>query len=296
MSDDTAVVRTIRELEAVLEPKRRAGLVIGLVPTMGALHEGHLSLIRAARARCDVVVVSIFVNPLQFGSGEDLDSYPRDEEKDLRSAEIEKVDVVFAPSIAEMYDTARATTVHVAGIGERFEGASRPGHFDGVATVVAKLFGLVGPHVAFFGQKDAQQLAVIRRMVADLSLPVEIVACPTVRAPDGLALSSRNAYLSDDERARATVLWRALGAGAALVRSGGTTSDAVREMESVVAEVPGVSLDYAAVVDPETFDDPVSGSSLLIVAARVGNTRLIDNLLVNDERPSSGSVSTEGRS
>ena len=286
MNGHLRVARTSWDLRSALDGARREGRVIGFVPTMGALHEGHLSLIRSARSRCDVVVVSIFVNPLQFGPGEDLDSYPRDEERDVELAEREKVDLVFAPSVAEMYDDARATTVQVSGVGDRFEGAARPGHFDGVATVVAKLFGLVSPHVAFFGQKDAQQLAVIRRMVADLSIPVEVVACPTVRDPDGVALSSRNAYLSSDDRARAVVLPRALHEGAAVVRSGGSPSDAVRAMESLVSAIAGVDFDYAAVVDPDTFEDAATGPSLLIVAARVGNTRLIDNLLVSEERPS----------
>ncbi|MGH2808608.1 MAG: pantoate--beta-alanine ligase, partial [Actinomycetota bacterium] len=235
------VVRTAAELRAELAPERRAGRTIGFVPTMGALHEAHLSLVRSARDTSDVVVVSIFVNPLQFLPHEDLASYPRDEERDLELAENEKVNVVFLPSVEEMYPEDRATLVHVDGVTERFEGASRPGHFDGVATVVAKLFGLVQPDTVFFGQKDAQQLAVVKRMVADLSLPVSIVACPIVRESDGLALSSRNAYLSPDERARATVLFKALNAGRDAYVAGGR-DDAVAAMETTAATEPEVFL------------------------------------------------------
>jgi pantoate--beta-alanine ligase len=236
-------------------------------------------LVRDARDQTDVVVLSIFVNPLQFGPHEDLAAYPRDEQRDLELAENEKVDVVFLPSVDEMYPETRATLIHVDGITDRFEGASRPGHFDGVATVVAKLFGLVQPDRAFFGQKDAQQLAVVRRMVADLSLPVSIVGCPIVRETDGLALSSRNVYLDAEERARARVLFRALGAGEDAFASGGGEA-ALAAMRAVVSYEPGVELDYVGAVDPVSFVNADGDVALLIIAARVGRTRLIDNLLV----------------
>lgn len=273
------VARSIDEMHAALEPERCSGKTIGFVPTMGALHEGHLSLVRAARDSCDVVVMSIFVNPSQFLPTEDLGNYPRTEDKDLELAEIEKVDVVFVPTEAEMYPPGSTTTVHVRGVTEHFEGTARPGHFDGVATVVAKLFGLVQPHVAFFGQKDAQQLAVVRRMVRDLALPVRIEGRPTVREPDGLAMSSRNVYLSPEERAAATVLSRALEAGARELKGGGSPGDARRVMEELVTAEPLAELDHADVVDPDSFGDPTGASRLLIIAAHLGRTRLIDNRL-----------------
>jgi pantoate--beta-alanine ligase len=273
------VVRSASELRAEIAPQRHAGRTIGFVPTMGALHEGHLSLVRAARDQADVVVLSIFVNPLQFGPHEDLASYPRDERRDLELAENEKVDVAFLPTVEEMYPEDRATLVHVDGITDRFEGASRPGHFDGVATVVAKLFGLVQPDLAYFGRKDAQQVAVVKRMVADLSIPTTIVVCDIVREADGLALSSRNAYLTQDERGRATVLYRALRSGRDAYTASGRDG-ALRVMEAAVSAEAGVDLDYVEAVDPDTFADADGPTALLIIAARVGTTRLIDNLLV----------------
>jgi pantoate--beta-alanine ligase len=236
-------------------------VTLGLVPTMGALHAGHRALLRRARAECDEVVMSLFVNPAQFGPDEDFDRYPRDEERDRAIAAEEGVDRVFAPSVAEMYPEGFATTVSVGHLGAAFEGAHRPGHFDGVATVVVKLFNLVRPAAAYFGQKDAQQLAVIRRVTADLALGVEIRAVETVREDDGLALSSRNAYLSPEERRRAPSLHRAL-----------------------VARDPGLvegDLDYLAVVDADTFAEvePRPGA-LVIGAARFGSTRLIDNIRI----------------
>ena len=270
------VYRTIAEMRAAI---RAAARPLGFVPTMGALHEGHLSLVRAARERCDTVVTSIFVNPLQFGPHEDFNQYPRSEETDLAAAEEVKVDIVFLPTVDEMYPSDRSTTVSVGEITTRYEGAIRPGHFDGVATVVAKLFGIVQPDVAFFGQKDAQQLAVINRMVADLSMSVEVVGCPTIREPDGLALSSRNVYLSADERRRAASLWQALEAGATTLQ-GDDSAAAERAMHEILQSNVD-SIDYAAVVDPDSFGPPrPSGPYLLIVAARLGETRLIDNLLV----------------
>lgn len=277
------VVRTQDEMRAEVAAARDRKQTIGLVPTMGALHEGHLSLVRAARSSCDVVVMSVFVNPLQFGPQEDFSAYPRTETEDLAVAEEEKVDIAFLPSIEEMYPEGRTTVVNAGPIiGEVLEGAHRPGHFEGVCTVVAKLFTVVRPDRAFFGQKDAQQAAVIRRMARDLSFATEIVVCPIVRAPDGLALSSRNSYLSDDERRRATCLYAALKAGRRAFLSKG-----VAAAESTILEVlraAGAEPDYARAVAPDTFAEPGPGEAvLLVVAARVGGTRLIDNLLVTQD-------------
>ena len=281
------VVRRLSEIGEVVARARAAAGAVGFVPTMGALHEGHLSLIARARSETAVVALSIFVNPLQFGDGEDLDSYPRDEERDLDLAAEGGVDIAFVPAAEEMYPPERATAVHVEGPALPLEGAARPGHFDGVATVVAKLFNLVRPEVAYFGQKDAQQLAVVRRMVDDLSFPLKIVACPTVRASDGLALSSRNAYLSGDERERASALWRALQEGARVVRDADDAEAAEKRMWEVLAGQGGVDPEYAAAVDPDTFRDPVPGRPLLLaVAARVGRARLIDNVLLERPGPS----------
>ncbi|HEX9970186.1 MAG TPA: pantoate--beta-alanine ligase, partial [Acidimicrobiales bacterium] len=231
---------------------------VGLVPTMGYLHDGHASLMRRAAAECDVVAATIFVNPLQFAPTEDLSTYPRDLDGDIALATEAGVSILFAPSVEEMYPGRVLTSVHVAEVSEGLEGASRPTHFDGVATVVAKLFAIAGPCKAYFGEKDWQQLAVVRRMAADLSFPVEIVGCPIVREPDGLAMSSRNVYLTPEERQAATVLHRALVAG----QAGG-----VEAMKQLVAAEPLVHLDYAEQVDDR-----------LLIAARVGRTRLIDNM------------------
>ncbi len=271
-------VRTVADLRAALAPDRRAGRTIGLVPTMGAFHEGHLSLIRAARERCDTVVVSLFVNPAQFDDRGDLAAYPRDETRDAALAETEGVDVLFAPPVAEVYPEGFATTVHVAGVTDRLEGEYRPGHFDGVTTVVAKLFGMAAPDVAFFGRKDAQQAAAIRRLVRDLDMPVEIDVRPTVREPDGLAMSSRNGLLSPADRERARALSRALRA---VEEAAGEGLEAA--LAAGRAELAGVELDYLEAVDPETFA-PVQtleeGEVLVAVAARVGGVRLIDNTSV----------------
>ncbi len=249
---------------------------------MGYLHDGHVSLMDAARATNDVVVTSIFVNPLQFAAHEDLDDYPRDLERDAALAEAAGVDVLFVPPVDEMYPQPVATTVSVGGVSEGFEGASRPTHFAGVATVVAKLFAIVGPCRAYFGEKDFQQLAVVRRMVADLSIPVEVVGCETVREPDGLAMSSRNAYLSDEERAAAPVVHRALRAGAAVVLAGETDPAEVEAaMARVVAAEPLGTLDYVACVraaDLSRPSAPLSGDLRLLAAVRFRTTRLIDNL------------------
>uniref|UniRef100_A0A7V4XR55 Pantothenate synthetase n=1 Tax=Acidobacterium capsulatum TaxID=33075 RepID=A0A7V4XR55_9BACT len=256
---------------------------IGFVPTMGALHEGHLSLVRAARAECDAVVVSIFVNPTQFGPNEDFGKYPRTVEADCALLEREGVDAVFLPRVEEMYPAGATTWVEVEDLSGRLDGASRPGHFRGVATVVAKLFHIVGPDRAYFGQKDAAQVANLRRMVRDLDFDLELVVCPIVREADGLAMSSRNRYLSVEERRQGLVLSRALRAMEARYAAG--ERDARRLLAAgaaVMAEEPAVRVDYLRVVDPETLVDveSVSGAALAAVAAYVGATRLIDNVLL----------------
>lgn len=276
------LLETIADLRAACERARANGERVGLVPTMGSLHEGHRSLMRAARSRTDLVVVTIFVNPLQFGANEDLDRYPRDLAGDLAQCEAEGVDVVFAPSVAEMYPSGQPlTTVHVAGLTADLCGASRPTHFDGVATVVTKLFSITGPCAAFFGRKDAQQLAVIARMAEDLDLPVEVVGCPIVREADGLALSSRNAYLSAAERRAALVLSRALQAAVAATRAGERDAAALADLlRGVVASEPLVELEYAEARTARELAplDVLDGDVLLALAARVGETRLIDNV------------------
>ena len=261
------------QLRKELDVARAAGRTVGLVPTMGALHGGHASLIRRSAAECDVTAVSVFVNPLQFGPTEDLDSYPRDLDHDLAVAGEARADVVFAPPVDDMYPAGPPTvTVHVAGA-DVMEGASRPGHFDGVATVVAKLFNLAGPCRAYFGEKDWQQLGVVRRLAADLSFPVEVVACPTVREPDGLACSSRNVRLTPEERQAATVLHRALSTAATVAAAGECNPEYVRRiMVNVVAKEPLATLDYAE-VQPDR----------LLIAARIGGVRLIDNIHI--EKP-----------
>jgi pantoate--beta-alanine ligase len=276
-----AEVTRIADLRTVLDAERAAGRRVGFVPTMGYLHEGHASLMARARADDDVVVASIFVNPLQFGPSEDLAAYPRDLDRDLALAARHGVDVVFVPAVEEMYPETVVTTVGVAGLSQVWEGASRPTHFAGVATVVAKLFGIVGSCRAYFGEKDFQQLAVIRRMVRDLSMPVEVVGCPTVRELDGLALSSRNSYLSRDERAAAPVVHRALQAGVAAIRAGGRDPVPVRELMAAVIEAePLARLDYAAVVDADSLAVPdlLSGNLRLLAAVGFGRARLIDNV------------------
>ncbi|MDQ3955813.1 MAG: pantoate--beta-alanine ligase [Actinomycetota bacterium] len=255
----------------------------GLVPTMGFLHEGHLSLLDLARADNDVVVMSIFVNPLQFGPDEDFETYPRDEARDLELARQRGVDIVFLPSVEDMYPPGSASRVSVGQLASFLEGEYRPGHFDGVCTVVAKLFNIVAPDRAYFGQKDAQQAAVIKKMVDDLAYGVSVVVGPTVREPDGLALSSRNSYLSTGERAAAPALYEALRAAAEVVEADGSFEEAEERMEKVAGGA-GFHLDYAKVVDPATFAVPGSGKGvLLVIAGWLGRTRLIDNLLVELE-------------
>src|SRR3954447_10548045 len=274
-------LRTVAEVRAALHDPRTRGRSIGLVPTMGALHDGHLSLIRHAREECDEVVVSLFVNPAQFDEASDLTAYPRDEARDAELAAQAGADPLWAPPVEEVYPAGFSTTVRIEGLTDVLEGEQRPGHFDGVATVVTKLLNVVGPHVAYFGQKDAQQLAVIRRLVRDLDLPVRIEGLPTVREPDGLALSSRNVRLGAAERERAVALSRALTAAAGAAH-GGATATAVRESALGELRAAGVEPEYLALVDPETFppgDDP-HRDVLVAVAARVGATRLIDNTLI----------------
>ncbi len=273
------VARTVREMR-----EARAGAKnVGLVPTMGALHPGHVSLIRAARARCETVVASIFVNPLQFGVGEDFEQYPRMFDEDVKVMEREGVDLLFAPAAAEMYPHTQTTFVQVKDLEDRLDGVSRPGHFLGVATVVTKLLNIVTPDLAFFGQKDAAQVAVVQRMVADLNMAVQIVVCPTVREADGLAMSSRNRYLTAEERARAQALSRGLHAAETLFRQGQrTAAELERAMRQELEREPGVQVEYAAVVNERTLA-PVTQACegcLLAVAAKVGTTRLIDNVRI----------------
>jgi pantoate--beta-alanine ligase len=277
------VVETSAELRAALEAARAAGAGVGFVPTMGALHAGHRSLLAAARRETGFVVASVFVNPLQFGPTEDLATYPRDRDGDLAVLAAEGADLAFLPSEREMWPAAPQVRLRVGALGERLEGARRPGHLDGVATVVAKLLHLVGPSRAYFGQKDAQQLAVVRRMVADLAFPNEIVACPTVREPDGLAVSSRNAYLSAEERARATVLYRSLEAGRSRFAAGERDPAAIeRAAEEPLRGEPAVEPEYVALVEPAGFEpvERAEAGQVLAVAARVGRTRLIDNVIL----------------
>ena len=268
------------QLRKELDAARAAGAAVGLVPTMGALHEGHASLMERSAAECGLTAVTVFVNPLQFGPGEDLARYPRDLDHDIEVAEVAGANVVFAPPVADMYPGGPpVTTVRVAGV-EGMEAASRPGHFDGVATVVAKLCNLAGPCRAYFGEKDWQQLQVVRRLVADLSFPVDVVGCPTVREADGLACSSRNAMLLPPERAAATVLYRALTTGAAAMVPGGEDADGGRAVMTavIVGEEPLATLDYAEVVAD------TAGGWRLLVAARIGAVRLIDNVHTDSNR------------
>jgi pantoate--beta-alanine ligase len=282
----SAVITDIAPLRDAVAEARRRGRTVGLVPTMGALHAGHLSLIEAARAENGCVVVSIFVNPTQFGANEDLNRYPRPLERDLELCEAAGVDLVFHPRPEVMYPSGYRTLVEVTGLQDVLCGASRPGHFRGVATVVLKLFNLVQPDRAYFGQKDAQQARIIQQMVRDLNVPVEVRVCPTVREADGLALSSRNGYLEAEERRRATALYRALTEARQRIEAGERDADVVRKvMTEQIASVAGAVLDYAAVVDADSLQAPAQIVAerpvLLAVAVRFGGTRLIDNLLIN---------------
>jgi pantoate--beta-alanine ligase len=277
------IVKTIEEMRTICRELRGEDRVVGFVPTMGALHDGHLSLVRHARAECGIVATSIFVNPLQFAPGEDFAQYPRAFDQDCKLLEAEEVDVLFAPGAEEMYPEQRATTVTVAGVGDRLDGASRPGHFTGVATIVAKLFHVVRPERAYFGQKDAAQLAVLRQMVRDLNFDVQLVGCAIVRDTDGLALSSRNKYLTAEERTDALVLHRALLQMEQMVAGGERKSGAlIQGGTEILQAVASVRVDYVAIVDANTLL-PVASiekGTLVAVAAYVGKTRLIDNFLV----------------
>ncbi|WP_137845027.1 pantoate--beta-alanine ligase [Microbacterium sp. 2FI] len=277
------IVRTIAEVRAAVSAARDAGDIVGLVPTMGALHEGHLSLVRRAREGSDLVVVSLFVNPTQFAPGEDLAAYPRTEERDAELAAGAGADILFAPPASEIYPDGFATSIHVAGITEVLCGAHRgAAHFDGVATVVAKLFQIVAPDVAYFGQKDAQQVLVIRRLVRDLDMPVRIEACPIVREPDGLAMSSRNVYLDAAARKRATALNRALDAAEAVVARGETGAPEVLAAARAVLTDAGIDPEYLELRSAEDLREltRVEGTALLAVAAQVGAARLIDNRIL----------------
>ena len=276
-------VRTVAELREALAPARRDGRTIGLVPTMGALHDGHLSLVTRAHEQCDVVIVSLFVNPAQFNERADLERYPRDELRDAALAAAAGADVLFAPSVEEVYPNGFATTVEVLGVTERLEGAARgAAHFRGVSTVVTKLLCMALPDVAYFGQKDAQQVVVIRRLARDLNLPVRIEALPTVRERDGLAMSSRNALLSSDERARALALPAALDAACALAATGERSARRLLDAAHAALRPFGVEPEYLALVEPDTLEpiDTLAGESLLAIAARIGEVRLIDNAIL----------------
>ncbi|HEV7772435.1 MAG TPA: pantoate--beta-alanine ligase [Conexibacter sp.] len=275
-------VRTVKELRDLLKAERQNGRTIGLVPTMGAFHAGHVSLMERARQTTDVVVVSLFVNPTQFAPTEDLSAYPRDEQRDGEMAEAAGVDVLFSPPVEEVYPDGFQTTVTVGALAQPLEGAQRPGHFDGVATVVTKLLNMVQPDVAFFGQKDAQQALIVRRVVQDLDIPVQIEVCPTVREPDGLAMSSRNAYLAPAERERAIALRRALDAAEQAVAAGEHEASAVATAAHRAMEPYGVEPEYLALVATDSLQpvDRIDGEILVALAARVGPARLIDNTLI----------------
>jgi pantoate--beta-alanine ligase len=281
----SSIAEVRAEVRAACGGSRSANKLLGLVPTMGALHDGHLSLVRLAKNKCDVVAASIFVNPTQFGPTEDLAKYPRQLERDQELLEREGVDILFAPPIEEMYPGGSVTWVVVEGLSDKLDGRSRPGHFRGVTTVVAKLFHIIEPQAAYFGQKDAAQLAVIRRMVRDFRFPIEIVAGPIIRESDGLAMSSRNAYLSQEERARALVLYRSLRSVQGHFESGErSASKLISAAQQVFISEPFVKLDYIEIVNPDSLDsiDTISGEALVAVAVYVGNTRLIDNVILRE--------------
>jgi pantoate--beta-alanine ligase len=278
------IIRSPRAMTAWSENFRRQGVTIGFVPTMGALHDGHRALIREARLRCDALVVSIFVNPAQFSPQEDLAKYPRPISQDRALCRKEGVDVCFEPAAEAMYPNGFQTVVTLPTIARRWEGEIRPHHFSGVATVVTKLFGIVRPQVALFGQKDFQQSALVRQLVKDLNLGVEIVVHPTVREADGLAMSSRNVYLSQEERTRAVTLYRSLRAGSRVIRGGVTDGKAVQSaMTHVLKNEPAITIDYLAVCDPATLEplSKVARKAVLLGAVRIGAVRLIDNILVS---------------
>ena len=278
------IARTINEIRYLVSAARKATQTVGFVPTLGALHDGHLSLIKQARRETDFLVVSIFLNPTQFGPGEDLNKYPKQEQQDLALCEKAQVDAVFLPSVEQMYPAGHRTVVRVEGLSEELCGAYRPGLFAGVCTVVAKLFNIVQPDLAYFGQKDAQQALIIRRMVQDLDMPVQIRICPTVREKDGLAMSSRNAYLSDQQRHQAVCLYQGLLKGKELIEAGERERQAVTEqMKEIISQAGPSEIDYVVAVDPQTLEPATQGDPtwLLAVAVRIGQARLIDNILVD---------------
>lgn len=281
------VAEIIKSVRKLVEAARSKGKKIGFVPTMGALHIGHIRLIEKAVKECNFVVVSIFVNPTQFGPGEDFEKYPRPFESDLEICRKAGVDVVFAPSPQEMYEKENLTWVNVEKLTELLCGRSRPRHFRGVTTVCAKLFNIVTPDVAYFGQKDAQQAIVIKRMVADLNMPLEIVVCPTVREPDGLAVSSRNKYLSKEQRKDATYIYKALKKCKSLIEASVTDSKAIiGEMQKILKQVPSIEIEYISIVNAETLQEPekIAGKVLAAVAVKIGTARLIDNIVVDAGR------------
>jgi len=282
------VVHTINEVRAAVAAARKAGKTIGFVPTMGALHAGHGSLVQKARSECGYVVVSIFVNPTQFGPTEDFSKYPRTLEEDAKLCAAMGADCIFAPAVEEMYPEKNLSWVDVEKLSQGLCGANRPGHFRGVTTVCTKLFHIVLPDIAYFGQKDAQQAAVIRRMVADLNMPLEIVVCPTVREPDGLAMSSRNQYLRPQERSQAPFIYRALQRCAELIDTGERkTARIVEDMQKTLQQVPALRVEYVEITDAESLEpvDRVQGRVLVAIAGRLGSTRLIDNILVDIPAP-----------
>ncbi|HET9165964.1 MAG TPA: pantoate--beta-alanine ligase [Candidatus Angelobacter sp.] len=278
------ILTSAAEVSAVSKEAHRAGKRVGFIPTMGALHEGHLSLVRTARAQSDVVVASVFVNPTQFGPKEDFTKYPRNVEQDSAMLAAEKTDYLFLPPVEEMYPPGATTWVTVQGLSDKLDGRSRPGHFNGVTTVVANLFNIVQPDLAFFGQKDAAQIAIVKKMVRDLNFDVRIVVCPIIREADGLAMSSRNAYLNPEQRKQALVLYRALMRMQMLVDRGETKAETLLAAgKQVIAEEPLVKLDYLEIVNPETLEqtEEIGQSALIAVAAIAGSTRLIDNIVVH---------------
>ncbi|MED4581372.1 pantoate--beta-alanine ligase [Brevibacillus choshinensis] len=278
-------ISTIADMRVHIQEARRQGKKIGIVPTMGFLHEGHMSLVKAAREKCDLVVMSIFVNPLQFGPNEDFERYPRDIERDRELAQSGGVDLLFTPEVTEMYPKPILTNISVSNVTQLLCGKSRPGHFDGVATVVTKLFQIVQPDFAFFGQKDAQQVAVVTQMVFDLSIPVQIVPCPIIREADGLAMSSRNVYLSQEERSEALVLSRSLKQAEAWLAEGVALPEIQKRMIQMISEMPLASIEYVEVLrypDLVPVEQPIPGESIIVaLAVRFGKTRLIDNLITN---------------
>lgn len=280
------IIENIASIQAFSERKRMEGNLIGLVPTMGSLHEGHLTLIREAKSRTDIVVVSIFVNPAQFGPREDYDNYPKDLEGDKEKVNSAGGDIIFAPSARDMYPEDYLTYVNVEGITETLCGLSRPGHFRGVTTVVTKLFNIVKPHKAFFGQKDYQQSVVIKRMVRDLNMDIDIIVLPTVREPDGLAMSSRNFYLSEKERKAAPILYKSLIMASEIIKNGERNAKKMfSEMNLIIEKEPLAVIDYIAIADPETLKDisEIKGKTLIALAVRIGKTRLIDNILIEPQ-------------